>query len=227
MSINLEREIAALEQAEQREYDAWERGHRKLTPAVAEAYRELRGAGAQTRRKAREIVLRIESLESDDMLPEQARERLIREARHEASKLIPALRERQQAALAVIAKETQAAALPRIERDREPLARDEARMVLDGASDPRTAMVELAERGGELQAVVTGSWGESYLRARGVPKAADEHGFVRDRAIAANARHSDEAVRSAAQAHGALGELQKGATVSEHLAKAELDQAGL
>ena len=48
-------------------------------------------------------------------------------------------------------------------------------MMLDGSADPVRTMQQLASRPDDLAAVLVGSYGESYLRARGfTPAAAQE-----------------------------------------------------
>jgi hypothetical protein len=145
--------------------------------------------------------------------------------REQTADTIQDLRQRQDAAIAVLRATLTTNALPPVAPEREMPARDELRMVLDSAADVELAMLEIAQRGGELAAVVTSTWGESYLRARGVQRAPEAHGRVRNVALGANTQHSDPVVRRAANALFKLTDLEKARDATTYIANSGLEEA--
>jgi hypothetical protein len=181
------------------------------------------------RNLARETAGKVEYLAADDTMFPEGRERLIREAGDVARKEMRRLGGAQDAALAVLEKEMELAAMPRLDSGREMPARDEARMILDGHPDPLTMMCELAQSGGELAAVVAGSFGESYLRARGVPAkdVAKQHSVVRLQSLMAARSSSEPKAAKAARARFAMGDLRSIAGIARHGARETLESAGV
>lgn len=59
------------------------------------------------------------------------------------------------------------AALPKLAKNREMIAREDARMLLDQAADPGAMLAHLAQRQDDVGALVVTQWGQDYLRSRG------------------------------------------------------------
>ena len=196
-----------------------------LAGLIAQGFTEFRKAGGQQHTVAREAADTIRALRADDTLYPDGRDRLVREARSKADDQLTALRTQQQSALEFLRTSLTARALPGVSNDREMPARDEARMVLDGAPDPIVAMMELARRHDEVSALVSSSWGESYLRARGVSQAPDAHENIRTIALDANAEHPDPQVSTAAAALGEMTELQMGRACTVYLTDQAVESA--
>jgi hypothetical protein len=100
----------------------------------------------------------------------------------------------------------QVAALPKLPKDRELAARDEARMVLDGSDDTVGTVVRLAQRDDEIGAVVASGWGRSYLAAKRVDKADEVAAMVGRVAAGAALESADPARRAAGAALAAFGQ---------------------
>ncbi|WP_236238809.1 hypothetical protein [Streptomyces sp. CC228A] len=58
-------------------------------------------------------------------------------------------------------------AFPTLTRNREMIAREDARMILDGSNDPQSTLIHLAQRQDDVGALVVTAWGADYLYSRG------------------------------------------------------------
>ncbi len=205
--------------------DSWRTRYESTTPGVAAAFKAFKETGGKMHTLARETVGKVREVRANDLAYPEGRQRLERELKDTAQAELSTLREQRALSLELLRRELEYAALPRVAKERELLARDEARMILDTSPSPGVAMLELAQRHDELAAVVTGSWGESYLRARGERRAPEVHRDVCKVAIEANAQHHDGTVRQAAAGYLALNELQMGAACTDSAVKSELEAA--
>lgn len=205
-------------------HESW-REHSAASSSTAQSYRQFQDVGREMRAAAREAAAKVKQLQADDTIFPEGRDRLVREASEAARAKLTRLAGQQTAILTVMDKELESAATPRMPKDREMAARDEARMVLDAASDPLQAMTDLAQRGDELAAVVAGSYGESYLRARGqrsMREVKEAHGLVRLQSVIAGQQSADPQVRKAACAYAALNDLRKAAVITRELAWSDM-----
>jgi hypothetical protein len=181
--------------------DGWRQSYAGLSASVGVWYDHYSKATGAMYSVGRAAAAKIRAAENNDLIPEHGRLRLLGEARAEA---MAALDEQER--LAHVATDTLRAiltgmALPRVERDREMPARDEVRLLVQGAGDPLQTMLDLAQRHDELAAVVTSSYGESLLRATGVQDARKlHHESVCGVALASNVDHPDQTVRGSAMA---------------------------
>lgn len=113
---------------------------------------------------------RLDALAVSDLIPEQGRERLSREARAVAAAALRKVDEDSATKLKLLEAGLTAAAQPAFPdgADREE-ARQELRMLLDGAADPVTAIQQIASGSDQrLAALAAGTFGASYLRSRGI-----------------------------------------------------------
>lgn len=216
---------SALAAKRQESIDAFQ-PHSLATRSAAVLSVELQRAGDDMLKLAHTTAAKVAALEADDVMNPAGRDRLLAETRAGAASTLKQLKQRQNDALTRLRGSLRASALPKVRGDREMPARDEARMMLDATPDPEIAMMEMAERGGELAAVVTGSWGESYLRARGVREAPRYHEIVQTAAIGASAMGADPALSAAGKAYFALDSAKMGADASYQLAADEMADVG-
>jgi hypothetical protein len=212
-----------IEEREQAHLSSWRGKFGTVTPGVAAAFKAYENAGRAMQREARTAAAQLRTLRTDDTVYPLGRQRMERELRDATESQLKKLKDEQDFALDVLTKELMAAALPRVDRERELFARDEARMILDASPSPGVAMIELAGRSDELAAVVTGSWGESYLRARGERRPTDVHAGVQSAALAANVQHTDKTVSAAAAGHAALTELAKATACTRSIVKSVME----
>jgi hypothetical protein len=205
----------------------WSATHSKATTFAGQAYQKFADAGRAMKTTATGAAEKIAQLRADDTLFPAGRDRLIGETTDAARSQLKKLDEQQRVCLEILGRELSAAALPKLSRDREMPARDEARMILDGAADPVRAMAQLAKRGDDVAAVLVGSYGDSYLRARGSRTPREDHELVRLQAVEAGRRSQDAQVQKAATAYFALDALKGAAVVTRELAWHPLEQAGV
>jgi hypothetical protein len=217
----LREQITAKEQATIEAY----RRHSGVTHAAGELFKNYEAAARQAKAAANGARSTVERLRADDTIPADSRRRQVREALATGRADVKRWQDRMDDALVVLKAHLAVDAVPRVDPKRETPAREELRMVLDGAVDPVATMIELAQHDDELGAAAASSYGESYLRAKGTPKAKEAHQQVRAVA-AASARFSNDPTRRAiGEAHGAVGELDKAMGCTHQIARADLEAA--
>ncbi len=199
----------------------------QLGSGAAAAWRDYEAAVRELETVSNSAALRVAQLRKDDLIPAEGRRRLIDEALADGRTKRAAAAKQMQAARTVLAAKARSAALPRLDPAREMAARDELRLLADASDDPLDALVELAAAESDLAAVAVSRYGESYLRARGVPKAPERHLLVQDRAVDAAKRSNDPTRRAAAEAYAALPELDAAASCAHFVADGALDEASV
>ena len=176
----------------------------KVSPEASTSFAAYEKASAALKRSAATTRSTVERLRKDDTLYPEGRDRLIREALEKGR----SERETYLRQMAVNLEVTQAAiavaATPKVDPNREALARQEAAMVLDNSPDSASAMMHIALRGGEAATVVAGSWGRSYLLSHGTDKVDEVHADVQRVARAAAVDSADPQLRQAAEVYQAL-----------------------
>jgi hypothetical protein len=207
----------------------WRANYADATVAVRQGFDQLISAGRAMTATGAEYAAKLKQLRDDDLMYPEGRDRLLESTAAEARLKMNKLDETQRNVLAFMDRELTVTCLPKMPPGREMAARDEARMILDGSPDPAQTMGELAVRHDELAAAIVGSYGESYLRAKGMsPKdAAEDHSLVQMQAVGAARNSADPAVVAAANAYGALPKLQGLAAVQREVAWTPLDEAGV
>jgi len=195
-----ERRDAVLIEAERR-LSQW-RGLTRQAPVLARAFDAVDKLTQEIRRDAIGARLTAERYAANDEMYPAGRARLIAEARDKGRATFKSQQAALGTALAALEQTVRAALVPQVPKDREALARDELRMVLDTAPDPVLAMAEIAKNGGELGAVACSSYGESYLRAKGTTNAPQAAGLVRDVAYRAAAEAASKAEDAGLRALG-------------------------
>lgn len=183
----------------------------RQAPVVARAFDAVDKLTQEIRRDALGARLTAERYAGDDTMYPQGRQRLLAESNAKAQDTYRKQQAALGVALAALEQTVRVALTPQVAKDREALARDELRMVLDGAPDPVLAMAEIAKNGGELAAVAVSSYGESYLRAKGTTNAPHAASLVRDVAFQSAAeaavKAEDANLRALGTAALAMGEL--------------------
>lgn len=186
--------------------------HARHNTLVNGAYETVCSANRELRTLANTTALKLRELEANDLLPELGKQRLLRETRSDARERYQALKRQLDGALAVLETAAFNAALPPVPRDREALVRDEAVLRMSGTNDPVRALEELAGLGGELGALAASSWGESYLRAKGLSPAEAKRmhrQVVQVSAIHAATKSPDTQLAAPAKAYFALTDVKK------------------
>jgi len=194
------------------------------------AYETVCSANRELRTLANTTALKLRELEANDLLPEAGKARLLAETRSEAKERYQELHRKLNGALAVLETAAFTAALPPVPRDREAAARDEALMRMLGTNDPVRALEEVASLGGEMSAVAASSWGESYLRAKGLSPAEAKRmhrEVVQLVAVHAATNSADQRQAAQAKAYFALPAVRKAATIHLNLASDDLKAAGV
>lgn len=206
---------------------AWD-VHASVTPTTLELTRHLRTLKANAEKAANSLAYRTAQLTNKDVsghLPLEHRRDLAREARVTTEAELKKLQDAEGGALQLMQSELKLAALPKLDRDREMAARDEARMILNGSDDPVSTMVELARRDDEVGAVVTSVWGRSYLTAKRVEQPNEVAAMVRRVASASAVEATDPERRAIGEALVALGENPNLYAASTFLVQQALDAA--
>lgn len=225
MTDQLEEIREKLQHDEAAGYATFERGHANLTPETRQAFDAFRKASHDARVVVNGAAGKMTTTAADKTLYPEGARAIVAEQRKLAKAAIAQATKQQQTALTVLEAKLRGLSLPTPPSTaREALAREEVRLALDDA-DLVGSMAEIAGRDDELAAVVAGSFGESYLRARGVAKPVDMHGLVRGAAIAAAAKSTDPRRQQAAAAIAALPELEKAGQSAICLIEDVLEQA--
>jgi hypothetical protein len=219
--------IDRLDTEERTALDGWRRAFAGQSPTVREAFADFAKAGEQIKMVARGAAVRVAALREDDMSNPEGIRRQIVELQRQTADQIKHLRKWQDASLAVLESTLRVHSLPPVPSEREMLARDELLLIVNSSPDPVTALMELAQRGGELGAVAASSYGESLLRAKGVLRAPVMHEHICTVARAANTKHPDPAVATAAQALFKMSELEKARAAGRYVVDATLTEAGV
>ena len=199
------------------------------TTAARQGFDQLVNTGRAMTATGQEFAAKLDQLKNNDLIFPEGRDRLMAATAAEARVKLNKLDDSQRAVLTVMERELASTCLPKMPPGREMAARDEARMILDGSPDPTRTMGELAVRHDELAAAVVGSYGESYLRAKGMSAkdAVNDHQLVQMQAVGAARNSADPAVVAAANAYAALPKLQGLAAVQREVAWAPLLDAGV
>jgi hypothetical protein len=217
----LQEQIAASEQAHLAKW----RGRSGVTHTARELYKNLEAAASQAKMAANTAQSKVDRLRADDLMPVAGKRRLVAEALAQGKADVKKHTDRMAATLLVLDAELGTAALPRLDPQREAFARDELRLRLDGAADPVAVLFELAQGDGELAAVAVSSYGESYLRAKGIPRAKEAHAGVRNVAAAYADQSADPARRAIGEARAELPELHKAQACTISITRTALQAA--
>lgn len=199
--------------------DKWRDLARDLGPVATSASRLLDEGARELRTASDSAAARIRQLRADDLIPDAGRQRLIGETLDEARKARAAAKSKLHGAQAILEAEARTRALPRLDPKREQAARQELQLLCSGSEDPASVLIEAAKGDGELAGCAVSSYGESLLRAKGVPNAKELHKGVCDAAIASARKSSDPRRQTAAAALAALTDLRK--TVVANVAAAD------
>lgn len=143
-----------------------------LSAGVRKAAKDALDAVGEVRMHVHGTVAQVDALTRNDLLPDKARDRLVREARQAGGQALSQVADRSETALKLLEAGLTAEAQPEFPQgaDREE-ARQELRMLLDGSPDPAATIREVAAgTDPRLAALAAGSYGASYLRSRGVPE---------------------------------------------------------
>lgn len=183
------------------EWIAQSPGH--LPAAAQEPYRVVDGAIQEAKNTITSARATVEKLHGDDLMPAAGRARLIREQLDTARTTLAEQITRADNALMIMRATLINEALPQVGSGRELLARHDAQMLLDRATDPHVAMVRLAQRGDDVGALVASGWGRDYLTARGIDDSVLPvmHGAVIDSAVQAAAEQTLDPGRQVAARH--------------------------
>lgn len=215
-----------LQVAEEREHSAFYRvGYQSPILAVRDAYSQFRQARAEIAAVGRVEAAEIKRLKADDTIFPQGKQRLVNEAKERANASIASAYKRAQDAAAEIKRHLFDASMPKLNGAREVPTRDEVRMVLDAAPDPVAVMAELAQGDGDSAGLVTSSWGESYLRARGVHDPKAQIRAVRESALRSAADSADPVRRAAVEGYALAGKLPGAILCTKGVADHDLDDA--
>lgn len=154
-------------------------------------------------------VAQLDKYARDDTLPDRARQRLHREAAANTRRAIEEAVTEGESAVEILATMLVDAAQPVFpEGGDRAEARDELRMLLDASSDPRETIRQLATgQDARLAALAASSFGENYLRARGVHE--DTIRLTRVEVAHAALTSTDVRRRTAAQALQRVPDLRK------------------
>ncbi|GGI07223.1 hypothetical protein [Egicoccus halophilus] len=170
---------------------------------VQEAWRAMTGALNAAQLKANGAHSRIRDTASNDALPKEHRERVVRETRDQGESEVNDAIERARTHLAVLEANLRAAAVgsPDANPTSRQLARDEIRLTLDQLDPTQVpaAAVDLAGRNGDLASELLGRWGRAYLQSRGFDNVRD-FADIETAAIAGLATHGQGSQRQAASA---------------------------
>jgi len=201
------------------------RKHSGVTHSARETFKTYEAAASNAKKAANSAQYKVEQLRADDTMNPVGRSRLVKETIEKGRAEVKKQQDRMEATLQVLKAELSTAALPRLDKSREMAARDELRMILDGAPDPVGAMAELAGGDDELAAVAVSSYGESYLRAKGVANAQETAAKIRESASASAHQSADPTRRAIGEARGAFGELEKARVATQYFTREALDAA--
>jgi hypothetical protein len=198
---------------------------------IRSAYDVVADAGSALRTLGGDAAGKVRDIENNDYMNPDAKRRLLAEARSDAASAYARVRDRLNNAVDVMEATAFSAAIPRIAHDREALARDEALMLLSSTSDPVSGLEELASRGGEMSALAASSWGESYLRAKGV--SARQATKMHREVVQVSAVHAvmtsdgDPKTKAAAEAYFALTHMKRAVACRVAMACDDLALAGV
>ena len=200
----------------------------KVDPEASASFAAYERAASMLKGSAATTRSTVERLRKDDTLYPEGKARLIREALDKGRSERETYLRQMAANLEVMKAHLALAATPAVDPKREALARQEATMILDNSPDPVGAMMQIAQRGGEAATVVAGSWGQSYLLARGTDKVDEVHASVQTVARSAATKSDDPQLRQAAEVFQAIdgeGGLDDVYVPAIHLARWEFEAA--
>ncbi len=213
-----------IEADERATLETW-RKHSGATHTSRELFKNYENAARAAKMAANGAQSKVERLRADDLMNPEGRRRLVREALEQGRAEVKKHQDRMEASLDVLKAELSQAAVLRVDPKRESPAREELRMLLDGAADPVAAMIDCAQRDDELGAVCASSYGESYLRGRGIPDARAAHESVRSVAVACAAKSTDPIRRAAGEARAEFGSLEKSRDATQYFTNTALEAA--
>jgi len=213
-----------IEQIEAEKLTAWRRLS-GATTTTRELYVTYESASSAAKKAARSAQAEVERLRADDTMYPEGRKRLIAEAIAKGNAEVKKQRDRMETAIEVLKAHLSESAVPRLDKAREMPARDELRLILDGSPDPAVMMMQLAQRDDELGAVAASSYGESYLRGRGIPKAQEAAQSIRGVAAASAVRSADVQRRAIGEAFAQIGTLEQALACTNEIVRTALGAA--
>jgi len=195
------------------------------THSIRETYKVLEANLSKAKQAADGAQNRVETLRDDDLMNREGRDRLIREAVQNGRDAVQKHLRSAEAALTIVKAECHEAALPRLDPSRESAARDEFRLLLDASPDPVASMAELVQRDDELAGVAVSSYAESWMRARGIPKAQEAAQSIRRLAAELAVDSNDPARRKVGEAAAQVSALDDALVTTGSITHTSLEAA--
>ena len=204
------------------------RHHAGLDADTLELYHGYERARAAAHQAANSAQSKVEKLRDDDLMPAAGKARLVREAIEEGRNGGWKAQQALQVNLAVLDAHLAVVAMPRIDKDREALARDEIRTRLSGSPNLVSELLNLAQQDSDMAAILAnGTFAESFMRGQGtdVRRAKETAETLRRVAAASAVQSADPVRRAAAQAREDLGDLQGSMVNTDYIARHALEDA--
>lgn len=201
------------------------RSHTGVNQGVRDGYKAYETAVAAAKRAAQAAEARVKQLREDDSIFPDGKRRMIQQAIETAKSEVKTQQGRAEAAMKIIHASLHVAAQPKLDRTREMAARDELRLILDNSRDVTGTMLDLAQRDDELGAIAVSSYGESYLRAKGVQDAKGAMERIRTVAAASASKSNDPERKAAGVALDEMGTLEQSYACTNSIVNSTMDAA--